>query len=181
MAVVGGVQFLTGDETTHVLHQNVALEVRDRAGLGCRHVRSVPEREHVGARLGLQRVGVGGHEVERVTQARGTPHVGLTPVQRDHNGHIEGHLPLVVGDEPSSLTVDLTGVELGHQVDPALREHAPEPFRGNRLGERGIQRSHICDVHRIPHLAVGEEPVGEERELQRCNRTLDRHVDHVDH
>ncbi|MEZ5270622.1 MAG: hypothetical protein R2789_19450 [Microthrixaceae bacterium] len=54
-------------------------------------------------------------------------------MQRDHHRQVEGDLLLVVGDEPSSLTVDLTGAELGHQVNLRLREHALSRFPATGL------------------------------------------------
>ena len=42
------------------------------------------------------------------------------------------------------------------------------------------QRGHIGDFTPVAHALVGEERIREERELQRCNRTLDRHLDDMD-
>ena len=53
-------------------------------------------------------------------------------VHRNDDRQVEGNLASVVADEASAFAVDLTCVELRHQLDPALLEHP---------GERASMRS----------------------------------------
>ncbi len=100
-------------------------------------------------------------------------------MERDGDEEIERHFALVVGDEATAGAVDLAGVELGDEVDVLLREQPAERLRRDRLRERGIERRHVGDVDVVTDAALLEVPVGEERELQRRHRALDRHVDDV--
>ena len=50
---------------------------------------------------------------------------------------------------------------------------------GDRLGERARQRRGVDQLDPVAHPALPEVGVGEERELQRRDRALDRHVDDV--
>src|SRR6266568_1456342 len=61
-------------------------------------------------------------------------------------------------------------------TDPAFAAEMP---RGDRLGERTLQRCHIGDLDPVTHATLGEERVGEEREFQRRDRALDRHLGDV--
>ena len=51
---------------------------------------------------------------------------------------------------------------------------------GDRLGERAVERGDVGDLDLVADAALGEVPVGQEAELERRDRALDRHVDHVD-
>ena len=106
--------------------------------------------------------------------------VGGAAVHRDDDGQVEGDLALVVADEPSAVAVDLAGVELGDQLDAALLEHPAERRRRGRLGERAVQRGDVGELDLVADAAFVEVPVGQEAELERRHRALDRHVDHVD-
>ena len=77
------------------------------------------------------------------------------------------------------LAVDATGRELGLQGDLLLGEHAAEVRGGDRLGEGGVERRRVGDLDLRAHAALAQEPVGEEAELERRDRALDRHVDQV--
>ena len=59
---------LAGEETAHVADEGLALEVRHRAGLRRGNVRGVADDEDVRRGFRLQRVLVGGHEVELVAE-----------------------------------------------------------------------------------------------------------------
>ena len=80
-----------------VVGENLALEVRDRAGLGRRDRGRVADHEHVRTRGGDQRVRVGGHEVERVAEPGGAADPrGAAVCGHDHR-EVEGDLAAVVG------------------------------------------------------------------------------------
>ncbi len=102
-------------------------------------------------------------------------------MQRDDNGEVEGDLATVVADQPSAGAVDLAGVELGDQLDSPLRQHPAEMLGSDGLRERTVERRRVGDVDLIADAALGEVPVGQEAELERCDGALDRHVDHVHH
>ena len=55
----------------------------------------------------------------------------------------------------------------------------PSCARGDRLGERALQRRHVGDLDPVAHAALGEERLGQEGELERRDRALDRHLDDV--
>ncbi len=101
-------------------------------------------------------------------------------MERDHGGDVEGDLAAVVADEPPAFAVDFAGVEVGDDLDVALREHPTEVLRGDRLGERSVERGDVDDVDLVADATLGEVPVGQEAELERRDRALDRHVDDVD-
>ena len=69
------------------------------------------------------------------TKSSASPSPGERPtyvgaaVQRDDDGEVERDLAPVVADEPAAGAVDLTGVELGDQLDAALGEHPAELLR----------------------------------------------------
>ena len=176
---------LPGQEPAHVAGQHLALEVRDRAGLGGGHVGGVAEGEHVRLDLRLEGVRVDRDEAERVAEAGRTADVGGAAVQRDDHGQVEGDHPFVVGDQaalPARLArgLDGPGAELGHQLDALAGQQAGQLPAGHRLGERAVQRRDVGEVHPVPDAAPAEVVVGEEAELQRRDRALDRHVDDVD-
>ena len=50
----------------------------------------------------------------------------------------------------------------------------------DRLREGAVERRRVDELDAVPDAALAEVPVGEERELERCDRALDRHVDEVD-
>ena len=52
---------------------------------------------------------------------------------------------------------------------------------GDGLRERRVERRGKDEVDPVPDSALPEVPLGEERELERRDRALDRHVDEVDH
>ena len=85
-----------------------------------------PMTKTLGASLGLQRVLVGGDEVQLVTQARRPADVRSAAVQGYDDGQVEVDLAAVVGDQPAAGAVDLTGVELGHQLDALFGQHAAQ-------------------------------------------------------
>ena len=66
--VVPRVELLAGEEARDVLGQDLAFEVRDRAGLRGREVGRVPEGEHVRLCVRLQRPLVRRDETERVAE-----------------------------------------------------------------------------------------------------------------
>ena len=180
VAVEGRVERLAGEEVLDVGDQGLALEVGHRARLRCRDGGGVTDDEHVGRDLGLQGALVGGHEVDGIAEARRAPDVLGPAVQGHHDREVEGHLPPVVADQPPAHAVDLSGVELADHLDPPLGEHAPQRLGGDRLGEGAVERGGVGDLDLVPDAALGEVPVGQEAELQRRDRALDRHVDHVD-
>jgi hypothetical protein len=101
-------------------------------------------------------------------------------VQRDADEQVEGDLALVVADQPAVLAVDLSGGELGLQGDPLLGEQVGEMGGGDGLGEGAIERGDVGELDGVADAALAEVPVGQEAELQRSDRALDRHVDRVD-
>jgi hypothetical protein len=79
------------------------------------------------------------------------------------------------------LAVDLGHGEVADHLDAALLEHVAERRRRARLGERPLERRRVDDLDLVAHAALGEERVGQERELQRRDRALDGHLGDVDH
>ena len=51
---------------------------------------------------------------------------------------------------------------------------------GDRLGEGTIERCRVDEFSSPADATLAQVPVGEERELERRNRALDRHVDQID-
>ena len=181
MPVEAGVQLVPGEEPGDVAREDLALEVRDRTGLRRRERRGVADDEDVRAGLGLQGVRVGRDEPELVPQPRRVLHIGRSAVQGHHDRQVEGDLPPVVGDQAFPGAVHLAGVELGHQLDVLLRQQPGQGPGGDGLGERAVQGGDISQLDLVADTAFGEEPVGEEAELERGDRALDRQVDHVHH
>ena len=101
-------------------------------------------------------------------------------VHRHGHEQVERHLAVVERDEATRRAVDLAGVELGDQIDVLLREETTERLRRGGLRERPVEWSDVGDVDVVADAPLVEEPVGQEGELQRRNRALDRHVDDVD-
>ena len=101
-------------------------------------------------------------------------------MQRDGDEQVERDLALVVGDQLPADTVDLAGAELGHQLDLLLSQQVGELLGGDRLGEAAIERRRKHDLAARTDSALAQVPVGEKRELDRCDRALDRHVRDVD-
>ena len=64
---------------------------------------------------------------------------------------------------------------------PRLFEHAAEVLGGDGLGEGTVEWGDVGQLHTIAHTALGEEGIGEEDELERRHRALDRHLDDVEH
>ena len=62
---------------------------------------------------------------------------------------------------------------------PLSAEHARRARGGDRLGERPVERRDVGQLDPVADAALAEVPVGEEAELERRDRALDRHVDHV--
>jgi len=52
-------------------------------------------------------------------------------------------------------------------------------FGGDRLRERTVEGSRIDELDPFADTALTQVPVGEEGELERRDRALDRHVDQV--
>ncbi len=50
---------------------------------------------------------------------------------------------------------------------------------GDRLREGAVERGDVDEFDLVAHVALGEERVGEEHELERSDRALDRHLDDV--
>ena len=175
------VEGFVGEVAAHVLGEHLAFEVRHRTRLRSRHVRSVTDHEDVRRGLRLHRVLVGGHEVQLVAEPRRTSDVRSAAVERDHHGQVEGDLASVVADQPSAGAVDLARVELRDELDrPSRRASRRARSRRDRLRERTVERRHIGQLDRVADAAFAEVPVGEEAELERSHRALDRHVDDVD-
>ena len=51
---------------------------------------------------------------------------------------------------------------------------------GDGLRERPVERRDVDELDPVADAALAEVPVGEEGELERRDRALDRHVDEVD-
>jgi hypothetical protein len=100
-------------------------------------------------------------------------------VERDRHEQIELELAAVVRDQLSSDAVDLPGVELRYQLDALLLEQPSKALGGDRLRERAVERRREHELDLLAKSALSEVPVGEECELERRDRTLDRHVDEV--
>ncbi len=166
-------------EADDVAGQDLAFEVGDRAGLGSAHVGGVADDEDVRAGLGLQGVLVGRDEAERVAEAWRAADVGLAAVHGHRHGQVEADLAAVEGDEPAAVGVDLAGVELGDQLDALVVEHAAQLAVADGLGERAVQRGDEGHLDPVADPALAEVPVGQEAELDRGDRALDRHVDDV--
>ena len=63
---------------------------------------------------------------------------------------------------------------------PLPASRPAELAAGHRLGERPVQRRDVGEVYPVPDAAAAEVVVGEEAELQRRHRALDRHVHDAD-
>ena len=138
-----------------------------------------PSANTFGFASGLQRGLVGRDEPERVSEPGRALDVGGAAVKRDGHEQIEGDLAAVVGDEPAADSVDLAGVELGHELDLLLAEQMGEVLGGDRLGEAAIERGREHELGVRADAALAQVPVGEEGELDRRDRALDRHVGDV--
>ena len=137
----------------------------------------VADREDVRRHLRLQRVRIGGDEAELVAEPGRAADVRGAAVQRDRDQQVEGDLALVPADEPPAGAVDLAGGELGHQRDALLGEQPGEMLGGDGLGERAVERRDVGQLDVVADAALAEVPVGQEAELERRDRALDRHVD----
>ena len=142
-------------------------------------VGGVAEREHVRLRGRLQRVLVGRDEAERVAEAGRALDVGGAAVQRDGRRAGRRGARAVVGDELAADAVDLAGAELGHELDLLLGEQVGEVLGGDRLGEAAVERRREHELGARADAALAQVPVGEEGELDRRDRALDRHVGDV--
>jgi hypothetical protein len=71
--------------------------------------------------------------------------------------------------------------EVADHADAALGQHAAEAADAHRLGERALERRRVDDLDLVAHAALGEERLGQEQELERRDRALDRHLGDVDH
>ena len=58
-------------------------------------------------------------------------------------------------------------------------EQAGEVLGGDRLGEGAVERRRVDELGAVADAALAQVPVGEEGELERRDRALDRHVDEV--
>ena len=100
-------------------------------------------------------------------------------MQRDRDEQVEVELAPVVGGELAADAVDLAGVELGHELDLLLGEQAGQMLGGDRLREGAVERCRVDELGAVADPALAQVPVGEEGELERRDRALDRHVDEV--
>ena len=123
---------------------------------------------------------VGRDEAEVVAEPGRPLDVRRTAVQRDRDEEVERHLALVVADQPAALAVDLACVELRDELDVLLAQEPREVVGGDRLRERRVERRDETQLDVVPDTALVEVPVGEEGELERGDRALDRQVDEVD-
>src|SRR5579872_462641 len=117
-AVVARFELVAGEKARDVLHEYLALEVRDRAGLRRDQVGRVAEREDVRLRASLQRVRVGGDEAERIAQACRPLDERGAAVQRHGDEEVVGELAAVVRRDRSIR--DLAGCVLDLQLDVLL-------------------------------------------------------------
>ena len=100
-------------------------------------------------------------------------------MERNRDEQVEVELAAVVGGERAADAVDLAGVEFGHQLDLLLGEQASQMFGGDRLRETAVERCRVDELGAVADSALAQVPVGEEGELERRDRALDRHVDEV--
>src|ERR1019366_501338 len=189
VAVEGGGQRLATQELVDVGGQHVAFEMGNGSCFGGRDVGGVAEGEHVGLYRGLERAGGHRNEAELVAESGGALDVTGAAVQRDDDGQVEGRVPLGVGDQAASpaavaggaTCLDGAGVELGYQLDALVGQQAAQFPVGHGLGEGAVQGSDIRQFNAVADAPPAEVVVGEEAELQRRDRALDRHVDDVHH
>ena len=100
-------------------------------------------------------------------------------MERDRDEQVEVELSAVVGDELAADAVDLAGVELGDQLHLLLGEQPGKSLGRDRLREGAVERRRVHELDLVANLALAEVPVGEEGELERCDRALDGHVHEV--
>ena len=180
VAVEGLAQRQAVDVAHEVLGEHVALEVRHRAGLGAGQIGGVAEHEDVVEVAGLEGVLLGGDEVELVAHARTSDH-RVAHVQGYGHQQIVLDLGAVIGHDLLAVGIDLHDGEFGHHLDVLLFEEVAKQPCGARLGKRAGQRRRIGDLDLVAQALLVEKPVGQEEELQRCNRALDGHLDDVEH
>ncbi len=104
------------------------------------------------------------------------PHVG-----RDGDQQIKGDLTFVVRTDEMLLVVHFHDHEFGLQFDVLIIEHAAQSCCGARFGEGAAERRGVDELDLVADAALVEIPVGQEEELQRRHRALDRHLGHVEH
>src|SRR6266545_4406127 len=119
-------QLLAFEETRDVLGEDLAFEVRHRAGLRRWYIGCVTDREHVVLRERLERVLVRRDEPERVAEARRALDVRGAAVHRNCDEEVELELAAVERDELAVRAVHFAGVELGLELDAFLLEHVGE-------------------------------------------------------
>ncbi|MPM62456.1 hypothetical protein SDC9_109328 [bioreactor metagenome] len=163
------------DHGEEVRDERLDGEVGHRAGLRGRDVARVAQHEDVVVRRGPQRVLVHRDEAALVAQPR-VEHVLLAGVQRDGHQQVERQLPAVVRDQHLAVVVDPLQGEVRGEPDRALLQQVTEVTRGDRLGERPVQRRDVGDVDLVTHVSLAEVVLHQEDELQRRDRALDRHV-----
>ena len=181
MTVVEAGQFVACEESLDVLRHCLSLEVGDRARLRGRYVGGVADREDVRRGLGLKCVAIGRHEPERIAQALRAGDVLGAAVHGDRDQQVVGDLALVPAVQPPCSGVDAACREFGLDPDAALgqqRARCAEATGFVKAPSSGVTNVSSTSSRR-PRCA--QLPVGEEAELQRGHRALDRHVDHVDH
>ena len=100
-------------------------------------------------------------------------------MQRHRHEQVEVDLAPVVGDELPADTVDLADAELGHELDLLLAEQIGQVLGSDRLREAAVERRCEHDFAACADSALAQVPVGEEGELDRRYRALDRHVGDV--
>jgi len=179
--VEGRIQWLSGQEAADVVRERLPREVRHRTGLGRRQPGRVADREHLGMLGVLEGALVDRDEAQFVAEARGAFDVLGAAVQRHDHRQVEGHLAFVVRHQPAALAVDLAERELGDQLDALGRQQPAQRLGGDRLGEGAVQRGDARQLDLVADTAPLEVPVGEEGELQWCDRALDGQVGHVHH
>ena len=169
-----------GHLVEEVVDEDLDREVRHRAGLGGGDVRRVADGEDVAVRLGAQRPLVDRHVVQLVTETRAGDEL-RAHVERHGHQQVERHGALVVRHQRPVDRVDALDDEVGLDVDASLVEHRLQVVRRDRLGEGARQRGDVGDRDAVTHAPLTQERVGQERELQRCDRALDGHLGDVHH
>ena len=160
------------------MHEDVHGEVGDRTGLRGLQRAGVAEHVDVRVREAAHGVLVAGHEVQLVAKAGPGDVVGAH-VQRHGDQKVETDPPAVEGDQFRRVVVDVLDGEVGFQRDLAVDEGRGEFARGHRLGERAVERGDVGDFRALPDAVLPQPVVGEEGELHRRNRALDRHLGDV--
>ncbi len=102
-------------------------------------------------------------------------------VERDRHQQVVVDFLLVVGDDLVGFDLGPLDVEVGHQADLLVLQHASERFGCHRLGEGPRQRCHEDQFGVPPDPLLLQPPVGQEDELEGCHRALKGHLGDVHH